>query len=74
MRLGRRDVIATVSVLAGVLVYALWLADHPVPGLSSVRVVTLVVLGTGVAASASAVVPSFAQLLDGSERTWQSLC
>jgi hypothetical protein len=67
MRLGRRDVIATVRVLAGVLVYALWLADHPVPGLSSVRVVTLVVLGTGVAGSASAVVPSFAQLLDGSE-------
>jgi len=67
MRLGRRDLIATVCVLAGVVVYALWLANHPIPGLSSVRVVTLVVLGTGVAASASAVVPSFAQLLHGSK-------
>jgi len=67
MRLGRRDLIATVCVAAGVLVYALWATDHSVPGLSSVRVVALVVLGTGVAASASAVVPSFVQLLHGSK-------
>jgi hypothetical protein len=67
MRLGRRDVVATVFVVAGVLAYALWLANHPVSGLSSARVVALVVLGTGVAASASAVVPSFNQLLHGSK-------
>ena len=66
MHLGRRDLIATGFVAVGVLVYALWLADHPIPGLSSVRAVTLVVLGTGVAASAFAVVPSFTQLLHGS--------
>jgi len=67
MRFGRRDLIATVCVVAGVLVYALWAANHPLPGLSSVRVVALFVLGTGVAASASAVVPSFTQLLHGSK-------
>jgi hypothetical protein len=66
MHLGRRDLIATAFVAVGVLVYALWLADHPIPGLSSVRVVALVVLGTGVAASAFAVVPSFTRLLHGS--------
>ena len=66
MRLGRRDLIATVCVAAGVLVYAMWAANHPLPGLSSVRAVALFVLGTGVAASASAVVPGFAQLLHGS--------
>ena len=52
MHLGRRDLVATVFVVVGVLAYALWLADHPTLGLSSVRAVTLVVLGTGVAASA----------------------
>jgi hypothetical protein len=67
MRFGRRDLIATVCVVAGVLVYAFWAAGHPLPGLSSVKVVTLGVLGTGVAASASAVVPSFTQLLHGSK-------
>ena len=67
MRFGRRDLIATLCVTIGVVVYALWLADHPLPGLSSVRAVALVVLGTGVAASASAVVPSFVQLLHGSK-------
>ena len=36
MHLGRRDLIATGFVAVGVLVYALWLADHPIPGLSSV--------------------------------------
>ena len=67
MRLGRRDLIATVCVAVGMLVYALWAASHPLPGLSSVRAVALFVLGTGVAASASAVVPGFAQLLHGSK-------
>jgi hypothetical protein len=66
MHFGRRDLVATVCVAAGVLVYAFWAANHSLPGLSSVRVVALVVLGTGVAASASAVVPSFTQLLHGS--------
>ena len=66
MHFGRRDMVATVCVAAGVLVYAFWAASHPLAGLSSVRVIALVVLGTGVAASASAVVPSFMQLLHGS--------
>lgn len=68
MRFGRRDLIATVFVVAGAVVYALWLAEHPIAGLSSVRGVALIVLATGVAASASAVVPSFVQLLHGSRR------
>ena len=72
MRFGRRDLIATLCVAAGVLVYAFWAADQPLPGLSSVRVVALVVLGTGVAASASAVVPAFDRLLHGS-RTYMAV-
>lgn len=67
MRVDRRDVVATVFVVAGALVYLLWLADRPVPGLTSARAVALFVLGTGVAASASAVVPSFQQLMHGSK-------
>lgn len=72
MRFGRRDLIATLCVAAGVLVYAFWATDHPLSGMSAVRVVALVVLGTGVAASASAVVPSFTQLLHGS-RTYMAV-
>jgi hypothetical protein len=67
MRLSRRDVLATVLVLAGGAVYVLWLTSHPVPGVSSPRVVAFIVFGTGVAASASAVVPSFLSLLRGSK-------
>lgn len=67
MRLDRRDVVATVFVVAGGLVYLLWLADRAVPGLTSARAVALFVLGTGIAASASAVVPSFEQLMHGSK-------
>ena len=67
MRVSRRDIVATIFVLAGALVYVLWLTSHPLPGLSSPRVVAVVVLGTGVAASASAVVPSFMSLLHGSK-------
>ena len=67
MRLGRRDWIATVFVVVGVVVYLVWLFDLALPGLSSGRAVTLAVLATGVAASASAVVPSFVQLLHGSK-------
>jgi hypothetical protein len=67
MRLSRRDILATLFVLAGALVYVLWLVDHPLPGMSSLRVVAFVVLGSGVAASASAVVPSFTELLHGSK-------
>lgn len=67
MRVSRRDIVATTFVLAGALVYGLWLANHPLPGMSSARVVALIVLGTGVAASASAVVPSFMGLMHGSK-------
>lgn len=67
MRVSRRDIVATAFVLAGALVYALWLTSHPLPGLSSPRVVALVVLGTGVVASAAAVVPTFMSLLHGSK-------
>jgi hypothetical protein len=45
----------------------LWAAGSAPPGMSGARVTGIVVLSLGFAASASAVVPSFAQLLHGSK-------
>ena len=56
MRLSWRDALATVFVLAAALLYALWLADVEVFGLSSVRAVGIVVMALGLAASVTAVV------------------
>ena len=62
----RRDWIATLFVVAALTAYAAWLvlADHP--GASSIRVMAGVVLALGVAASATAVVPGFEELLHSS--------
>jgi hypothetical protein len=56
MRLSWRDGLATVFVVAAVLVYALWLADVEIFGLSSTRSVGIVVMVLGLAASVTAVV------------------
>lgn len=67
MSLPKRDVIATVLVVASVVLYGLWLADAALPGLESVRATGIVILGLGFAASASAVVPGFEQLVHGNK-------
>jgi len=66
MHLPRRDVIATGLVAVAGLVYLLWAIDAALPGMSSTRVTGVAVLALGFAASASAVVPGFGQLLHGS--------
>ena len=65
MRLAKRDIIATCAVAAAVVVYLLWLADATLPGMSGMRVTGLVILVLGFIASATAVVPSFDQLIHG---------
>ena len=65
MRLPKRDLIATGLVGVTSIVYLLWVFDATLPGLSSTRATGVVVLILGFAASASAVVPGFAGLLDG---------
>jgi hypothetical protein len=67
MRIPRRDVIATCSVAAAVVLYLLWLADVALLGMSSVRATGLVILTLGFVASATAVVPGFDQLMHGSK-------
>src|SRR5689334_12924019 len=67
MRLPKRDVLATALVaLAGVF-YLMWAIDSTMPGMHSTRATGIVVLGLGFAASASAVVPTFEQLLHGNK-------
>ncbi len=66
MRIPMRDRIATVLVALAVIVYGLWVNELALPGMDSVRVTGLVVLGLGFVASASAVVPGFDELLHGS--------
>ncbi len=67
MHLPKRDIIATGLVaLAGVL-YLLWAIGSTLPGMSSARVTGAAILALGFAASASAVVPTFGQLLHGSK-------
>jgi hypothetical protein len=63
MRLNRTDVLATLAVVIGALVYSLWVADVAVPGMGGARVVGAVVLGLGWLASAVAVVPNVDKLL-----------
>lgn len=67
MSLPKRDVIATVLVVASVVLYGLWLVDAAPPGLDSIRATGIVILGLGFAASASAVVPGFEQLMHGNK-------
>ena len=67
MRIPPRDRTATVLVACAVVVYVLWATGLTLPVMDSVRVTGLVVLGLGFAASASAVVPGFDELLHGSK-------
>jgi hypothetical protein len=64
--LALRDVLATLFVALGVLVYVLWLAGVGSGGSSEVKVVAGIFLALGFAASASAVVPGFEGLWHGS--------
>ena len=65
MRLPKQDIIATVLVAAAGFLYLLWAVGSAPLGLSGTRATGLVVLGLGFAASASAVVPNFDQLIHG---------
>ncbi len=65
MRLPKRDVIATGLVAIAALLYLLWAVDSTLPGMSGTRVTGVAVLVLGFAASATAVVPGFEQLLHG---------
>ena len=65
MRFPKRDLIATGLVAAAGLGYFLWLVGAP--GMNSTVATGLVVLACGFAASATAVVPSFDQLLHGNK-------
>ncbi len=67
MRLPKRDVIATGLVALAGAFYLLWAVDSTLPGMSGTRATGMVVLGPGFAASASAVVPTFDQLLHGNK-------
>ena len=67
MRIPTRDRIATGLVASAVILYTLWATGLTLPGMDSVRVTGLVVLGLGFGASASAVVPGFGELLHGSK-------
>ena len=67
MHLLRRDIIATGLVAVAGLLYLLWAIDSMLPGMSSTRATGLAVLALGFAASASAVVPGFDQLLHGNK-------
>ena len=67
MNLPKKDVIATSLVaLAGVL-YLLWVTGSAPPGMSGMRATGIVILALGFAASATAVVPGFGQLLHGNK-------
>ncbi len=67
MRLSKRDSIATGLVVTALVVFALWAAGHPLPNMSGTRATGLVILVLGFLASATAVVPSFVQLLHGNK-------
>jgi hypothetical protein len=67
MQLPTRDLIATGLVAVAGLLYLLWAIDSALPGVSSTRATGVAVLALGFAASASAVVPGFGQLLHGNK-------
>lgn len=66
MRIPWRDGIATLFVAAALGLYLAFELDRPVPGFAAVAPVAIAVLVLGIAASASAVVPGFEELLRGS--------
>lgn len=67
MHITRRDALATTFVGVGVAVAGLWAIGVGPHSDAAVRTVTAVVLALGFAASASAVVPGFTELLHGSK-------
>ncbi|MGF1667081.1 MAG: hypothetical protein ACFCVC_12510 [Acidimicrobiia bacterium] len=67
MRIPTRDRIATVLVGLAVVVYVLWATGSAVPGMDSIRVTGLAVLGLRFVASAGAVVPGFDRLMHGNK-------
>jgi hypothetical protein len=67
MHLPTRDIIATCLVAAASLLYLLWALGSTLPGMSSTRATGAAVLALGFVASASAVVPTFGQLLHGNK-------
>ena len=67
MRLSMRDLIATLLVAIASLLCAAWALGVDMPITSSVNAVAIAVLVLGIAASMSAVVPSFTALLQGSK-------
>ena len=67
MHLPKRDIIATGLVALAGLLYLLWAIGSTLPGMSSARVTGAAILALGLAASASAVVPTFGQLLHGNK-------
>jgi len=56
MRITWRDWTATALVAVAALMYAVWLSEGEVLGISSPRMMALIVLGLGLVASATAVV------------------
>ena len=67
MRLPKRDLIATGFVMVAGILYLLWAVDAAPPALDGTRATGVVVLGLGFAASASAVVPGFEDLIRGNK-------
>jgi hypothetical protein len=66
MRLPWRDALASLFVAVCAIVVVAWAIGTGLPGFDDVRAIAIVVLVLGVAASASAVVPGFVELLHGS--------
>jgi hypothetical protein len=67
MRFPKRDLIATAFVAAAGVLYVLWATGSTLPGMSGTRVTGVVVLALGFAASATAVVPGFDDLMRGNK-------
>jgi hypothetical protein len=67
MPLSWRDSIATILVAIGVVVYGAWVVGSAIPGFGEPAAVAIAVLAVGIAASVSAVVPGFGELLRGSK-------
>jgi hypothetical protein len=65
-----RDGLATVFVAIGLVIYGAWVSGGDILGLESVEAVSLAVLGLGVAASASAVVTGWDELMAHGSRLY----
>ena len=65
MNLQKKDVIATVLVAAAGVLYLLWVSGSSPAALDGVRATGTAILVLGFAASATAVVPGFTELMHG---------